>query len=163
MAVYGVRVGVIMASRCSADAVSSCCKTAASFGCRHVHFARCIQTVPAPHRLHAQPQQGRTQWRCYASKVKDMPEKQLKGKQEAAEAGADDPAPNDHYDKVLEQLEKDSRDRMDKAVSNAREAMAKMTVRGIPTTLSCLAQIMSGTAVQCIAESCIIETRAACG
>lgn len=35
-----------------------------------------------------------------------MPDKQLKGKQEAAEAGADDPAANDHYDKVLEQLEK---------------------------------------------------------
>ena len=86
-----------------------------------------------------------------------MPDKQLKGKQEAAEAGADDPAANDHYDKVLEQLEKDSRDRMEKAVSNTQEAIAKMVVRGIhanTTTLICIAQ-MSCAAAQCIAASCM--------
>ena len=59
-----------------------------------------------------------------------MPDKQLENTKKAAEAAEDEPAANDHYDKILEQLQHDSEDRMGKAVSVAQEALSKMTVRG---------------------------------
>ena len=59
-----------------------------------------------------------------------MPDKQLENTKKAADAAGDEPAANDHYDKILEQLQHDSEDRMGKAVSVAQDALSKMTVRG---------------------------------
>ena len=93
---------MLTASRSSIKIARSCCWKASAVGCRdrHVHVANFAQPVRAPVNFSSQTDQRRLQWRCYASKVKSMPEKQLKGKEEAAEAGEDDPAAHDHYDKV---------------------------------------------------------------
>ena len=60
-----------------------------------------------------------------------MSDSQLQQKQEAAEAGADDPGSNDHYDKVLDTVEKASSSKMNQILSNAQDALAKLTVRGM--------------------------------
>ena len=93
---------MITASRSSIRIACSCCWKAGAVGCRdrQVHVASFVQPFRAPVTLVSQTDQRHLHWRCYASKVKSMPEKQLKGKEQAAEAGEDDPAANDHYDKV---------------------------------------------------------------
>ena len=59
-----------------------------------------------------------------------MPDKQLENTKKPANAADNEPASNDHYDKVLEELQKDYEDRMGKAVSVTQEALSKMTIRG---------------------------------
>lgn len=59
-----------------------------------------------------------------------MPDKQLDSTKKAASAAEGEPANNDHYDKILEQLEKDSQDRMSKAASVIQESFSKLSVRG---------------------------------
>ena len=121
--------------RLSLTAVRLCCTAFVSAGRQHVHVKSTDTTRlgSLPKNTFAQQQQRQVKWRCHASKVKNMPDKQLQGTKEAANAGADDPAPNDHYDKILDKLEQDSHNRMDKAVSNTQEALARMTVRGVIT------------------------------
>ena len=65
-----------------------------------MHAASFAQPVRLPITFHFHKDQRHFQWRFYSSKVKSMPEKQLKGKEEAAAAGQDDPAAHYHYDKV---------------------------------------------------------------
>lgn len=103
--------------------------TATAF--RHVHIASSGHPVRAPLTLSPQPYQHHLHWRCYASSVKNMAGKQLKEKEEAAEAGEGDPGANDHYDKVADTLGKDAVGRMGKALSTVQEALSNMTVRGI--------------------------------
>ena len=70
------------------------------------------------------------QWRCNASKVKNMPEKQLQETKDAANAAADDPGANDHFDKILDSLQADAANRMDRAVANTQNSLAKTKVAG---------------------------------
>lgn len=97
-----VCVSMLTASRSYIRVARSCCWKASAVGCRdrQVHVASFAQPLRAPVNSSFQTDQRRSQWRCYASKVKSMPDKQLKGKELAAEAGEDDPAANDYYDKV---------------------------------------------------------------
>lgn len=101
---YFTWVSMLSASRSSIRIGRSCCwKTGAviiSCRDRQVHVASFAQPVRTPVTFASQTNRRLFQWTCHASKVKSMPEKQLKGKEEAAEAGEDDPAANDHYDKV---------------------------------------------------------------
>lgn len=109
----------------------SCYGTASVIASRHVHVASSGHTVPAPVSSSSQIQQRHLQWRCRASSVKNMTGKQLKSKEEAAEAGADDPGANDHYDRVADTLKIDAVEDMGKALSNVQAALSNMTVRGI--------------------------------
>ena len=95
-------VGMLTASRTSIRIARSYCWKASAAGCqdRQVLVASFAQPVRLPVTLHVHNDQRHSHWRCHSSKVKSMPEKQLKGKEEAAAAGQDDPAANDHYDKV---------------------------------------------------------------
>lgn len=61
-----------------------------------------------------------------------MPEKQFQETKEAANAAADDPGANDHFDKILDSLHADASRRMHDAVANTQQALAKMTVKGDP-------------------------------
>lgn len=63
-----------------------------------------------------------------------MPDKQFQETKEATKAAADDPGANDHFDKILDNLQADATEHMDKAVSIMREALAKMTVAGSQCT-----------------------------
>ena len=74
--------------------------------------------------------QAHMQWRCHASKVKNMPEKQLQETKDAANAAADDPGANDHFDKILDSLQADATNRMDRAVANTQNSLAKTKVAG---------------------------------
>ena len=89
-------------------------------------YGNTLQRHPCP----TVPHQIHLQWRCAASKVKDMPDKQFQETKDAADAAADDPGANDHFDKILDSLQTNASDKMNKAVSNAHEALAKQTVAG---------------------------------
>ena len=93
---------MLTAGRSAIRVAGSCRWTSYAVGCRHRHVrvVSFAQPVRAILNSNSQTDQRHPQWRCYASKVKSMPEKQLQGKEEAAEAGGNEPAPNDHYDKV---------------------------------------------------------------
>ena len=124
-------ISMLTASSLSVRIASANYRAASAIASRHVHTASSAQPVRVPHSLGWIHNQRLLQWRCYASKVKNMPTEQLKEKEGAAEAGAEDPGANDHYDKVADKLGKDCVERMGKALFTVQEALASMTVRGI--------------------------------
>lgn len=95
-------INMLTAGRSAIRVARSYRCTAHALGCRdrHVRVVNFAQPVRAILSSNSQTDQRYLHWRCYASKVKSMPEKQLQEKEEAAEAGGNEPAPNDHYDKV---------------------------------------------------------------
>ena len=129
---------MLATGRLSVNAVRSCCQVVANRGLRHAH-AKCLNSVHTGALRYAIPtgaQMRQLQWRCHSSKVKNMPDKQLENTKKAASAAENEPAANDHYDKILEELQKDSEERMGKAVSVTQEALRKTRVRGIRSLLA---------------------------
>lgn len=64
-----------------------------------------------------------------------MPEKQLQETKDAANAAADDPGANDHFDKILDSLQADATDTMDRAVANTQNSLASDVQSGRCSTV----------------------------